>query len=73
MGLPKNRFYSEDKRVFNNVEDFDRFITIRQLYNDKYAFVIDLRGIEDNSRHGAGNVINTQSDVLLKITKLLQR
>ena len=71
QGLPKNRFYSEEKRVFNNVEDFDRFITIRQFYNDKYELAIDLRAIEDNSRHGAGKkVINTQSGILLKITKL---
>lgn len=71
QGLPKNRFYSEAKRVFNIVEECDRFITIRQFYNDKYALVIDLRAIEDNSRHGAGKkVINTQSGVLLEITKL---
>ena len=57
--------------MFNNVEDFDRFITIRQFYNDKYELAIDLRAIEDNSRHGAGKkVINTQSGILLKITKL---
>ena len=57
--------------MFNNVEDFDRFITIRQFYNDKYELAIDLRAIEDNSRHGAGKkVINTQIGVLLKIAKL---
>ena len=71
QGIPKNRFYSEAKRVFNSVEDYDRFITIREFYNSKFALVIDLRAIEDNSRHGAGKkVINTQSGVLLEITKL---
>ena len=61
QGIPKNRFCSED---------YDRFITIREFYN-KFTLVIDLRAIEDNSRHGAGNkVINTQSGVLLEITKL---
>ena len=63
QGIPKNRFYSEAKRVFNSVEDYDRFITIREFYNSKFALVIDLRAIEDNTRHGAGKkVINTQSD-----------
>ena len=71
QGIPKNRFYSEAKKVFNSVEDYDRFITIREFYNSKFALVIDLRAIEDNSRHGAGKkVINTQSGVLLEITKL---
>ena len=54
QGIPKNRFYSEAKRVFNNVADYDRFITIRQFYSDTFALVIDLRAIEDNSHHGAG-------------------
>ena len=31
QGIPKNRFYSEAKRVFNSVGDYDRFITIRQF------------------------------------------
>ena len=62
QSIPKNRFYSEAKRAVNSVEDYDRFITIRQFY--------DLRAIEDNSRHGASKkVISTQSRFLLKITK----
>ena len=49
---------------------YDRFITIAEFYNSKFVLLIDLRVIEDNSRHGAGKVINTQSGVLLEITKL---
>ena len=47
--------------MFNSVEDYDGFITIREF----------LRAIEDNSSHGARKkVINTQSGVLLEMTKL---
>ena len=70
QGILKNRLYSEAKRVFNRVQDYYRFITITEFYNSKFALLMDLRVIEDNSRHGAGKVINTQSGVLLEITKL---
>ena len=71
QGIPKNRFYSEAKRVFNNVDDSDRFITIREFYKNKFALVIDLRSIEDSTWHGASKkVVNTQSGVLLEITNL---
>ena len=59
------------KRVFNSVEDCNRFITIREFYNTKFALVIDLRSIEDYTRHFAGRkVMSKQSGVLLEITKL---
>ena len=72
QGIPKSRFYSEAKRVFNKREGlYDRFITIREFYSSKFALFVDLRDIEDNSRHGGGKKdINTQSGVLLEITKL---
>ena len=71
QGIPKNRVNGEAKSVFNGVEDYDRFITIREIHDSKFALVIDLRSIKDNTRHGAGKkVINTQSGVLLVITKL---
>ena len=30
LSIVKNRLYSEAKRIFNKVEDYDRFITILQ-------------------------------------------
>ena len=72
QGIPKNRFYSEAKRLFNKVEDYDRFITIQSFYKDRFALVIDLRSIEDNMKHATGKrIVNTQSGVLLEITKLV--
>ena len=55
--------------MLNSVEDYDRFIIIRDFYNSKFALVIDLRSIEDNTRHDV-EVINTQSEVLPEITNL---
>ena len=56
QGIVKNRFYSEVKRVFNQIEDYDRFISIQSFYKEKIARVIDLRSIEDNMRHATGRV-----------------
>ena len=71
QGIPKNRFYDEAKRVFNEVPDCDRFITSQSFYKDHFALVVDLRSIEDNMKHATGKrIINTQSGVLLEITKL---
>ena len=36
QGIDKNRFYSEAKRVLNNVEDYDRFTSIQSFYKDKF-------------------------------------
>ena len=47
QGILKNRLYSEAKRVFNRVQDYDRFITITEFYNSKFALLIDLRVIGD--------------------------
>ena len=61
QGIPKNRFYSEVKRLFNKVED-DRLMTIQTSYKDKFALVIDLRSIEDNMKHATGKkIVNTHA------------
>ena len=61
QGIPKNRFYSEAKMVFNSAEDYDMFIIIREFYNSKFALVIEMRAIEDNSRRGAGSYTKSPS------------
>ena len=71
QGIPKNRLYGEAKRLFNQVEDYDMFITVQSFYKNRFALVIDLRSIEDNMKHATGKrIVNTQSGVLLEITKL---
>ena len=62
QGIPKNRLYSEAKRVFNRVE-YDRFMTVQSFYK--------VRSIENNMKHATGKkIVNTKSCVLLEITKL---
>ena len=71
QGINKNRFYSEVKRVFKKMEDYDRFMSIQSFYKDLFALVIDLRSIEDNMKHATGKkIVNTQSVFLLEIRKL---
>ena len=71
QGIPKSRLYDEAKRVFNKVPDSDRFITPQSFYKTHFALVVDLRSIEDNMKYATGKrIINTQSGVLLEITKL---
>ena len=71
QGIPKNRLYSEAKRLFNQVDDYDRLIRVQSFYKDRFALVIDLRSIEDNMKHATGKkIVNTQSGVLLEIAKL---
>ena len=71
QGIDKNRFYSEVKRVFNKVEDYDRFMSIQSFYKDLFALVIDLHSIEHNMKHATGKkIVNTQSGFLLEISKL---
>ena len=71
QGIPKNRFYDEAKRMFLMVRDHESEMSPQDFYRDKFALVIDLRSIEDTSRHETGKrIVNTQSGVLLEITKL---
>ena len=37
QGIPKNRSNSEAKSVFNSVEDYNRLIIIREIYDSKFA------------------------------------
>ena len=41
QGINKNGFYSEAKREFNQVQDYDRFISIQSLYEDSYSLVVE--------------------------------
>ena len=33
-GINKNGFYSEAKSAFNQVQDYDRFVSIQSFYQD---------------------------------------
>ena len=56
--------------MFNEVPDSDRFITPQSFYKTHFALVVDLRSIEDNMKYVTRKrIINTQSGVLLEITK----
>ena len=69
--INKNRFYSEAKGVFNQVDDYGRFTGIQSLYKDRFVLAIDLRSIKDNMRHATGKKnVNTWSGVLLELSKL---
>ena len=50
---------------------FDQNITVHNFHKDSFSVVIDLRSNEDNiSKYGSGRkVMNTQSGILLELTK----
>ncbi len=69
QGIPKNRFYDEAKRLFGNgVENPP--ITLKSLYKNHFALVVDLRNIEENSVYQTGRKLtSTQSGIQLEIQK----
>ena len=72
QGLPKSRFFEEAKRFFCPMCEksmADEFMTIDKFYKDGFAFVIDLRSTQDDTTGGGKKIVNTQSGVLLEITK----
>ena len=47
----------------------DEFMSIDKFYKDGFALVIDLRSTQDDTTGGGKKIVNTQSGVLLEITK----
>jgi hypothetical protein len=47
----------------------DEFMSIDKFYKDGFALVIDLRSTQDDTTGGGKKIMNTQSGVLLEITK----
>ena len=72
QGLPKSRFFEEAKRFFCPMCEksmADEFMSIDKFYRDGFALVIDLRSTQDDTTGGGKKIVNTQSGVLLEITK----
>jgi hypothetical protein len=74
QGLPiaKSRFFEEAKRFFCPMCEksmADEFMSIDRFYKDGFALVIDLRSTQDDTTGGGKKIVNTQSGVLLEITK----
>jgi hypothetical protein len=72
QGLPKSRFFEEAKRSFCPMCEksmADEFMSIDKFYKDGFALVIDLRSTQDDTTGGGKKIVNTQSGVLLEITK----
>jgi hypothetical protein len=72
QGLPKSRFFEEAKRFFCPMCEKsmgDEFMSIDKFYKDGFALVIDLRSTQDDTTGGGKKIVNTQSGVLLEITK----
>jgi hypothetical protein len=72
QGLPKSRFFEEAKRFFCPMCEksmADEYMSIDKFYKDGFALVIDLRSIQDDPTGGGKKIVNTQSGVLLEITK----
>ena len=72
QGLPKSRFFEEAKRFFCPMcgkSMADEFMSIDKFYKDGFALVIDLRSTQDDTTGGGKKIVNTQSGVLLEITK----
>ena len=72
QGLPKSRFFEEAKRFFCPMCEksmADEFMSIDKFYKDGFALVIDLRSTQDDTTGGGKKIVNTQSGVLLEITK----
>ena len=72
QGLPKSRFFEEAKRFFCPMCEksmADEFMSIEKFYKDGFALVIDLRSTQDDTTGGGKKIVNTQSGVLLEITK----
>ena len=68
QGIPKNRFYNEAKRLFENGEN--PLITLKSFYKNHFALVVDLRNIEDNSVYQTGRKLtSTQLGIQLEIQK----
>jgi hypothetical protein len=47
----------------------DENMSISKFYRDGFALVIDLRSTQDDTTGGGKKIVNTQSGVLLEITK----
>ena len=72
QGLPKSRLFEEAKRFFCPMCEksmADEFMAIDKFYKDGFALVIDLRSTQDDTTGGGKKIVNTQSGVLLEITK----
>jgi hypothetical protein len=72
QGLPKSRFFEEAKRFFCPMCEksmADENMSISKFYKDGFALVIDLRSTLDDTTCGGKKIVNTQSGVLLEITK----
>lgn len=70
QGLPQSRLYDEAKRLFSDKQERDQYITVDVFFKDKFALVIDLRSHEEVNKTAHGKkIVNTQSGVLLEITK----
>ena len=72
QGLRKSRFFEEEKRFFCPMCEksmADEFMSIDKFYKDGFALVIDLRSTQDDTTGGGKKIVNTQSGVLLEITK----
>jgi hypothetical protein len=72
QGLPKSRFFEEAKRFFCPMCEksmADEFMSIDKFYKEGFALVIDLKSTQDDTTGGGKKIVNTQSGVLLEITK----
>ncbi len=69
QGIPKNRFYDEAKRLFGNGAE-NPLITLKSIYKNHFALVVDLRNMEDNSVYQTRRKLtSTQSGIQLEIQK----
>ena len=67
--MEQHNFFYEAERLFLS-QDHDTLQAEDFFGNKKFALVIDLRSFNDNDVAGNGKkIINTQSGVLLEITK----
>ncbi|CAB3993124.1 Hypothetical predicted protein [Paramuricea clavata] len=70
--LPKSQFFEEAKRFFCPMCEksmADEFMSVVRFYGNGFALVIDLRSTQDDTTGDGKKIVNTQSGVLLEITK----
>ena len=68
QGLNMSRLFIEARKVLLN-NDTDT-LSITDFFNNKFALAVDLRTFNDNNFSGNGRkILNTQSGILLDITK----
>ena len=72
QGLVRSEIYNEAKRFFGTMSDTcNDNLSTQEFYKGKYAIVIDLRTVDDETVVGNGRtLVGTQSGVLLQIEKL---